>query len=389
MAGFVVLALVKNAVGAPDLLSEGAAGASLRFTAPILLAGMGALWAERSGVINIGLEGAMITGTWFGAWAGFTFGPEAGVAVGLLSGVVFGLALAILAVGFGIDQAVAGLALNLLAAGLTRYLSSIYFDGVGTGTITQSPQVPRLPDVSVPGAAALLGPVRDAAIPVVSDVAAMALGFSTNVSVLTIAAFATVPITAWILYRTRLGLRIRFAGEAPAAADALGVSPNLHRYLATAVSGALGALGGVYLVMVASSIYAEGQTAGRGYIGMATVIFGNWMPVQTAIGAYLFGFTDALQTRQPSTINALLIAAGVLFLVLALVSLRRRRDRTAAMYAGLAAGFIGWFTLVGVVPPEFVAFAPQLATLLVLALARQDLRPPAADGIPYRRGEQT
>ena len=386
---FVALSLFKDVVGASDLLSEGAVGASLRFTAPILLAGMGALWAERSGVINIGIEGAMITGTWFGAWAAISFGPEMGVVAGLASGVVFGLALAILAVGFGVDQAVAGLGLSILASGLTRFLSSVFFEGYGTGTITQSPPVPSLPDVSLPGAEALLGPIRDAAIPVASDVAAVLLGLTTDVNVLTILAFATVPITAWILFRTRLGLRVRFAGEAPGAADALGVNPNLQRYVAVSVSGALGALGGVYLVMVASNIYREGQTGGRGFIGIAAVIFGNWMPGRTALGAYLFGFTDALRTRQESTINALLLAAGLLFMGLALVRLRRRRDRGAAVHAGLAAGFLAWFLLVGVVPTELLAFAPQIATLLVLALARQHLRPPAAIGFPYRRSEQT
>lgn len=389
VAGFGVLALAKDAAGAPDLLSEGSIGASLRFTAPILLAGMGALWSERSGVVNIGLEGAMIMGTWFGAWAGFTFGPEAGVAVAVLAGLAYGLLLAVLAVGFGVDQAMAGLVLNLLAAGATRYLSSVFFDTVGTGTITQSPQVRGLPDVSLPGAAILLGPVRDAGLPVLSDAAAVALGLTTNVNVLTIVAFAVVPVTSWLLFRTRLGLRIRFAGEAPHAADALGVNPNRYRFLAVAVSGALGALGGAYLVIVASSLYVEGQTAGRGFIGMATVIFGNWMPAMSAVGAYLFGFTDALRTRQEATINVLLVGAGVVFLVLALLRLRRRRDRTAAAYAGLAAGCIGWFVLVGVVPTELIAFAPQVTTLVVLALARQELRPPAAAGVPYRRGEES
>ena len=96
--------------------------------------------------------------------------------------------------------------------------------------------------------------------------------------------------------------------------------------------------------MVASNIYNEGQTAGRGFIGMATVIFGNWMPGRTGLGAYLFGFTDALRTRQEETVNALLIAGGLLLFVLAIVRLRRRRDRTAAVYAGLAAGFIAWFS---------------------------------------------
>jgi general nucleoside transport system permease protein len=389
LLAFAALSVLKDLAGVPDLLSRGAAGASLRFTAPILLAGMGALWAERSGVINIALEGAMITGTWFGAWAGITFGPEAGVAIGLVAGAVFGLGLGVLTVGFGVDQAMAGLALNLLAAGVTRFLSSLAFEGAGGGSITRSPQVPALPEVSLPLAATVLEPVAAAGVPVLSDAASLLLGFTTNLSVLTILAFATVPATAWILWHTRLGLRIRFAGEAPDAEDALGVSPNVHRYLALAVSGALGSLGGVYLVMVASSNYSEGQTAGRGFIGMATVIFGNWQAIPTALGAYLFGFTDALRTRQETTINALLVVGGLVLLGIAVLRLRDRRRRSAAVYAGLAAACLGWFTVVGVVPSELVAFAPQITTLVVLALARQDLRPPAAVGLPYRRGEQT
>jgi ABC-type uncharacterized transport system permease subunit len=388
LVAFAAVSVLKDLAGSQDLLSRGTAGASLRFTAPILLAGMGALWAERSGVINIALEGAMITGTWFGAWAGITFGPAEGVAVGLAAGAVFGLGLGVLTIGFGVDQAMAGLALNLLAAGTTRFLSSLAFEGVGTGSITRSPPVPGLPEVSVPGAEALLEPIAGARIPVLSDAANVLLGFTTDVSVLTLAAFATVPVTAVLLWRTRLGLRIRFAGEAPDAEDALGVNPNLHRYLALAVSGALGALGGVYLVMVASSNYLEGQTAGRGFIGMATVIFGNWQALPTALGAYLFGFTDALRTRQETTIDALVLAGGLALLALALVRLRARRRRSAAAYAGVAAAALGWLTIVGAVPTELVAFAPQVTTLVVLALARQDLRPPAAIGLPYRRGEQ-
>jgi simple sugar transport system permease protein len=386
---FAAVAVLKDVAGTPDLLSRGSVGASLRFTAPILLAGMGALWAERSGVINIALEGAMITGTWFGAWAGITFGPEAGVVVGLAAGAAFGLVLGVLTVGFGVDQAMAGLALNLLAVGVTRFLSALAFEGVGTGSITRSPQVPGLPEVSVPGAAALLEPVAASGVLAVADAANVLLGLTTDISVLTIVAFATVPATAFLLWRTRFGLRIRFAGEAPDAEDALGVNPNRYRYLALAVSGALGALGGVYLVMVASSAYTEGQTAGRGFIGMATVIFGNWQALPTAVGAYLFGFTDALRTRQETTIDAVLVIGGLLLLGFALVRLRERRRRTAAVYAGLAAACIGWFTVVGVVPPELVAYAPQITTLVVLALATQDLRPPAAIGLPYRRGEQT
>jgi simple sugar transport system permease protein len=387
--GVVILSLVSGVANAPDLLSEGSMGAALRFTAPILLAGLGALWAERSGVVNIGLEGMMVMGTWFGAFVGYQAGPLAGILAGVVAGMSFGIALAVLAVSLRVDQAVAGLALNLLAAGLARFLSSVFFDGIDGGTITQSPTVDPLPTISVPGAQVVLEPVAGASVPVVSDVAQVLLGVLTDVSVLTLLVFSLVPITWWVLFRTSLGLRIRACGENPAAADSLGVNPYLHRYIALAVSGAMAGLAGAFLVTVASSVYREGQTGGRGFIGMATVIFGNWMPVQTAIGAFIFGFTDALRTRQEATVGALLLVAAIAFALLAVLRGRHRSVRDAVGWAVAAAMLVSVFVLVPIVPTEFVSFAPHLTTLLVLALARQNLRPPVSLGLPYRRSDNT
>jgi len=384
--GVVVLSLVSGVADAPDLLSEGSMGAALRFTVPILLAGLAALWAERSGVVNIGIEGMMIMGTWFGAWVGYQAGPGAGVLAGVLAGAVFGLGLAVLVVGLRIDQAVAGLAINLLAAGAARYLSSIFFEGVPGGQITQSPPIDPLPTLSLPGAEALLGTIASSGVPIAGDAAQALLGLTTDVNVLTIVAFAMVPVTWWVLFRTGLGLRIRASGENPAAVDSLGVSPLVHRTVALAVSGALSGLAGAFLVTVAASIYREGQTGGRGFIGMATVIFGNWMPIPTAIGAFIFGFTDALRTRQETTVGALLLVAAVAFGLLALLRGRRGGAREAIGWGVVAALLVSVFVLLPVVPTEFVSFAPQLTTLVVLALARQNLRPPVALGLPYRRG---
>jgi len=196
---------------------------------------------------------------------------------------------------------------------------------------------------------------------------------------------ALVPITWWILAKTRLGLRIRAVGERPEAADSLGIRPWRYRFLALAVSGGLAGLGGVYLVTVASSLYREGQTAGRGFIGLATVIFGNWNPWSVTLGSLVFGFTDALRTRQELTVGVLLLGLGGLC---ALIAVRRalRRDWRGAVLLGVpAAATIAWFWFVRVVPGELVSFAPHLTTLLVLAFARQRLRPPAALGVPFRR----
>ena len=385
--GVVVLSLVSGVADAPDLLSQGSMGAALRFTVPILLAGLAALWAERSGVVNIGIEGMMIMGTWFGAFVGYQAGPVAGVLAGTLAGMAFGLTLAVLVVTLRIDQAVAGLSINLLAAGAARYLSSVAFEGVPGGQITQSPPIDPLPVISLPGADALLSPIADAGIPVVSDVGQVALGLTTDVNVLTLLALLLVPVTWWVLWRTGLGLRIRASGEHPAAADSLGVSPLRHRYVALAVSGALSGLAGAFLVTVAASIYREGQTGGRGFIGMATVVFGNWMAVPTAIGAFIFGFTDALRTRQEATVGALLLVAAVAFAMLALLRGHHRGFRDALGWGVASALLVSVFVLMPIVPTELVSFAPHLTTLVVLALARQNLRPPAALGQPYDRGQ--
>jgi len=385
--GFVVLSLLSGAFDAPDLFSRGGIGATLRFSAPILLAGLGALWAERSGVINIGLEGMMIAGTWFGAWAAIEWGIGPGLVAGIAAGTAFGLVHALLSVTFGVDQAISGLSLNLLAAGLTRFLSSITFAAVPGGSITTSPPVPDFPTLSLPGVDALLAPAERAGIPILSDAAAVVLGLFTDVSVLTVAVVALVPLTWWVLWRTRLGLRIRAVGEAPEAADSLGVRPWRYRYLALGVSGGLAGLGGVYLVTVASSLYREGQTAGRGFIGLATVIFGNWNPWSITLGSVIFGFTDALRTRQELTVGVLLVGLGVLCGAVAARRALGRDWRGALLFGVPATAMLIWFWLVRVVPSELVSFAPHLTTLLVLAFARQRLRPPAALGEPFRRGD--
>lgn len=383
--GFAVLSMLSGAFDAPDLFSRGGIAATLRFAAPILLAGLGALWAERSGVINIGLEGMMIAGTWFGAWAGYQWGIGPALVAGIAAGVAFGIVLALLSVTFGVDQAISGLSLNLLAAGLTRFLSSITFATVPGGSIVISPPVPSFPTVSVPGLESVLTPLERAGIPALSDLAAVVLGLLTDVSILTVGVVALVPLSWWILWRTRLGLRIRAIGERPEAADSLGIRPWRYRYLALGVSGGLAGLGGVYLVTVASSLYREGQTAGRGFIGLATVIFGNWNPWSVTIGSLVFGFTDALRTRQEVTVGVLLAGLGLLCLFVAVRRGARRDWRGVAAFGTPAAAMLAWFWFVRIVPSELVSFAPHLTTLIVLAIARQRIRPPAALGEPYRR----
>jgi simple sugar transport system permease protein len=161
----------------------------------------------------------------------------------------------------------------------------------------------------------------------------------------------------------------------------------LYKYIAVVVSGALAGLGGAFLSMVAANIYREGQTNGRGFIGLAAMIFGNWRPGGLAGGAMLFGYTDALQLRRGSeSVHALLLLIGVLLMAMAIWQVSRGSRLAAGITAVVGALALLWYFGSDAVPEQFVAFAPHLTTLVVLALASQRLRPPAADGVRYRRG---
>ena len=385
----VLFSLVRAITDANDLTSPGTVGAALRLAVPIGLAGLGGLWSERAGVVNIGLEGMMILGTWFGAWAGYQWGPWWGVLAGILGGALGGALHAAVTVIFGVDHIVSGVAITILAGGVTRYLSAVAFVGVPGGGITQSPSVPNISTVTLPGIADWLTTLSAHHWFVVSDVAGILAGLTTQVSLLTIVAVLLVPLSYLVLWRTAFGLRLRSVGESPIAAESLGVNVYRMKFIAVCISGGLAGLGGAFLSEVASGIYREGETNGRGYIGLAAMIFGNWRPGGLAAGAGLFGFTDALQLRSGGTsVHALLLLIAILLLFFAVYSWVRNGSRGVAVTSiGIAAGAFIWYSLTDTVPQEFVLFAPHITTLLVLALASQRLRPPAADGQPYRRGQ--
>ncbi len=388
VAGLIVLlAAVRAYTGADDVTSSGTVRAALQTAVPIARAGLGGLWAERAGVVNIGLEGMMILGTWFGAWAGYQWGPWTGVIVGVLGGALGGLLHAVATVSFGVDHIVSGVAINLLAPGLTRYLSVIVFTGKQGGGATQSPQVRDIGTVTVPGLSDWLGTVERHHWFVGSDLAGIVRGLCTGLSLLTIVCVLLVPISFFVLWRTAFGLRLRSCGESPTAAESLGVNVYRMKYAAVIASGALAGLGGVFLSEVASSIYREGQTGGRGFIGLAAMIFGNWRPGGLAAGAGLFGYADALQLRQSGAVHALLLFVGLLLLALAARNLLRQRWIGALLGFVSGAAFLLWFALSDKVPEQFVTATPYITTLVVLAAAAQRLRMPAADGLPYRRGQ--
>ena len=405
----VLLAIIRLVTGADDLTSSGTTAAALTLAVPIAMAGLGGLWAERAGVVNIGLEGMMILGTWGGGWAAYTFkhvnvalelgpwtfgdfnaGPWIGVLVGIGMGAIGGLVHAVATVSFGIDHIVSGVAVNILGLGVTQYLSVLAFEGEPGGGESQSPPLPNVERLEI-------GFLRDPLLTLekkdfflISDLAGVSRGLLTNVSLLTIVALLLVVGSFYVLWRTPFGLRLRSCGESPTAAESLGVNVYLMKYVAVIASGGFAGIGGAYLSLVASSGYREGQTAGRGFIGLAAMIFGNWRPGGLVAGAGLFGYTDALQLRRGGeSVHALLLLIGVLLLAGAVYLAWRRKVRAASVCLLLGTAVLVWFARTDEVPGDFTGLTPYVATLLVLALASQRQRKPAADGRPYRRGQQT
>lgn len=383
----LIVAIVEKITGATDITSVGASGATLRFSIPLLMAGLGGLWSERSGVINIGLEGMMILGTWMGGYFGFKHGVVVGMIAAGIAGLFAGFFHAFLTVKVGIDQAVSGLAINLIGFGLARFLSGIFFPPLG-GDKTVSPTLETAKTYSIPVIGNFFTSLGEKKIFFISDIADLIAGVTTDVSIFSYIFLLFVPLTAWILWRSKFGLRVRFAGENPAAAESLGINVYRMRYIAVSISGMLASLGGAYLSIVASSVYREGQTAGRGFIGLATVIFGNWRPGGVLGGAVLFGFTDALRIRQANSVVAIVFAAGIVAILMTIYFLLTRRVKIAIISVVIALAAIWVHLSLKEIPQEFVIFFPNLATLLILTFFAQRLTPPAMAGAPYRRGSE-
>jgi simple sugar transport system permease protein len=386
VAAIAVVSLVRVFTGADDLTSSGTVAAALTAAVPIALAGLGGLWSERAGVINIGLEGMMVLGTWGAGFAGYQWGPWAGVVLGVLLGAFGGLVHAVATVTFGVDHIISGVAITLVAPGLTLFLAKLYFAKAPGGGQKQSPPIPDVARVSVPGLSSALGDLETKHWFFVSDLAGVLRGLITDLSLLSLLAVVLFVITGYVLWRTPFGLRLRSCGEAPHAAESLGVNVYRYKYAAIVASGALAGLGGAILA-INSSQFRDGQTGGRGYIGLASMIFGNWRPGGVAAGAGLFGYTDAMQLRSESAVHALLLLLGVALLVLAVIQLRAKRYAVASVATVLGAAFIFWFAVTDKVPPELVGAAPYVVTLLVLSLAAQRLRIPKYIGQVYRRGQ--
>ncbi|MFI1967356.1 ABC transporter permease [Streptomyces pathocidini] len=397
VAGLLLaLSALRALTGADDLTSSGQYGGALGAAVPIGLAGLAGLWSERAGVINIGLEGMMILGTFGAGWIGWQYGPWWAVLAGVGLGALGGLIHAVATVTFGVDHIISGVAVNILALGFAQYLAKMWFGAEGSaaaaagGNDKQSPPMEGLGSFSVPGLSGRLGSVEKHDWFLVSDAAGIVRGLVTEVSWLTLIAAGLFVATFFVLWRSPFGLRLRSCGESPVAAESLGVNVYRYKYAAVLISGGLAGLGGAFLAVVSSHFYQDGQTGGRGYIGLATMIFGNWRPGGVALGAGLFGFTDSLQLRGGGeTVHALLLLLAVLLVGLVLWGLRSGRLKQALTAGGIAVLMAVWYLFTDTVPVEVVDATPYVTTLLVLAFAAQRLRAPRAIGKPYRKGQGT
>jgi general nucleoside transport system permease protein len=294
---------------------------------------------------------------------------------------------ALATVTFGVDHIVSGVAINIIALGAAGFLAETFFSGLEGGGPTQSPSLDRPWDITIPA-------VRDWALDVqhkdwflVSDLAGVLGALTDRLNVVTLLSLALVLGTGWLLWKSSFGLRLRSCGESPVAAESLGINVYRYKFVAVTISGAFAGLAGAYLAMVAQSGFQQGQTGGRGYIGLAAMIFGNWRPVGLLMGSTLFGYIDGIQLRRGGeSLHALLLLVAVVLVVIALVQLRKQLYVQGTVSVVMAALFFWWYATTDVVPREFTTMAPYVVTLLVLAFASQQLRMPAADGQPYRKG---
>lgn len=286
---------------------------SIRFATPLVFAALGGLFSERSGVVNIGLEGLMLISAFAGVvGASFSGSALIGLGLGLAAGLIFALVHALMCITFEADQIISGTAIILLALGSTGFLMVEIFGSGGT-----SPRVPGFKEVPIP----LLSE-----IPVIGPAL-----FSQ--SLLVYLMYALIPITWFVVYRTPFGLRLRATGEVPEAVDTAGVSVTRMRYFGVALSGILAAFGGVYLSMGLLSAFSEGMTGGRGFIALAALIFGRWNPIGAAGAALFFGFAQAVTVRAPQDVvpNEFLQMIPYVLTIVALVGFGGRAIAPAAI----------------------------------------------------------
>jgi general nucleoside transport system permease protein len=257
-----------------DILTLSLLWSTIRLATPLILAALGGMFSERSGVINIALEGKMLAGAFTAAAVTYAADAKLGMGnaspwIGLLAAIVAGLFIAaiyaVTCIRFKADQVVSGAAINILMFGMPGLLSGAFF--LSSGSTPQLPKEHLIP----------LTPI--------------------------VIAFAMVAVSWYVMYRTPFGLRLRSVGEKPEAADAAGVSVNKIRYAGVLIAGVLAGIGGAYLSIGQSSLFTRNMTAGRGFIALAALIFGKWRPVQTMLACLLFGFTEAISIQMQGAVK--------------------------------------------------------------------------------------
>ncbi len=309
------------------------AAATARGAAPLVLAALGGLFAERSGIVDIGLEGKMLAAAFAAAaTAAVTGSAWAGLGAGIVASVMIGLAHGFACVTHHGNQVVSGMALNITVSGLTAVLGYAWFHEGGQTPLLGAGA--RFPPIELPGAAALAG------VPGIGVIYGQVLS---GHNLLVYLAAAAVPAVAWLVYRTRFGLRLRAVGESPGAVDTAGISVSATRYQALVVSGVLCGVSGAYLSIAHHASFIRDMSAGKGYLALAALIFGQWRPVPTLAACLLFAFADAAQARLQGTP----------------------------------------LPLVGVVPVQLIQAMPYLLTVLLLAGFVGRAVAPRAIGVPY------
>jgi simple sugar transport system permease protein len=309
------------------------ADATARGAAPLVLAALGGLFAERSGVVDIALEGKMLAAAFAAAaTAAVTGSAWAGLGAGIVASVLLALVHGFACVTHAGNQVVSGMALNITVSGLTVVLGYAWFQ--------QGGQTPLL------GAGARFGPIELPGAAALGRVPLVGLFYGEVVSghnVLVYLAGAAVPVVAWLVYRTRFGLRLRAVGESPGAVDTAGVSVAATRYRALAVSGVLCGVSGAYLSIAHHASFIRDMSAGKGYLALAALIFGQWRPAPALGACLLFAFADAVQVRLQGTP----------------------------------------LPLVGVVPVQLIQAIPYVLTVALLAGFVGRAVAPRAIGVPY------
>ena len=310
----------------------------------------------------------------------------------MIGGALGGLLHAIATVTFRVDHIISGVAINILAPGLARYLSERVFSGYTGGSVSQSPRVDGFDKFTIPVLADVLQYIRELDWFWISDIAGVLRGFVADLSLFTLIGLLLVPISSFVLWKTRFGLRLRICGENPWAGESLGVAIYKHKYFGVVISGALSGLAGAFIVLELSGLYRGGQTTGRGFIGLAALIFGNWRASGVLIGALLFSYpfglslVDFSADSSGEATRALLLVMAIGLAAVAYWAFRSDRKVDLLIGAAMALVALLWYLGTETAASWLPNTMPYVLVLVVLVFASQRLRMPKADGQPYTKG---